>query len=235
MNQEEDNIIPIRDNQVHFLFKRGKKEHIEALFEKGEVYINSIDSIRTWDDNKERSDEDDGINFRKYIGNAKIIMCEIGKDAENESIELNAINTTIKQDNITKGNIYCLTGIYSDDLQGERNEIKYETQSFGETIILIRKPQIFLNRVFSELEKLGYKNYKSGRVSYYKNDYSGEINFFKKHEKFKSQNEFRIFISNDKNIPLKVTIGSLKDIACLVNAAVIKIKYTDEREQFIYL
>lgn len=235
MSQNENNIIPILDNRVYFLFKRGKKEHIEALFEKGEVYINSIDSIRTWDDNKERSDEDDGINYRKYIGNAKITMCEIGNDTETDSIELNAIDTTIKQDNITKGNIYCLTGIYSDDLQGERNEIKYETQSFGETIILILRPKIFISRIFSELEKLGYKNYKADRVSYYSNDYSGQINFFKKHERFKSQHEFRIFVPNDKNMPLKINIGSLNDIATIISAGIIKVKYTDEREQFISL
>ncbi|QQU02151.1 hypothetical protein [Myroides odoratus] len=231
---EKQNIKPILDNQVYFLFRRGKKEHIEALFEKGEIYINSIDFIRDCDDNEERSDEDEGINYRQYLGKAKIKICEFGQNIETNGYEFSAIDVTIKQDNSIKGNIYCLTGIYSHDLLGERNEIRYKTEAFGDSIILIHKPKVFLNRIFAELERLGYKGYKANKVTYYNNDYSGEINFFKKHKKFKHQNEFRIFVPNEKNQPIKICIGSLKDIASL-NKGVMKLTYTDKKEQLIYL
>jgi len=233
-NKNENEIIPIEENRLYFLFRRGKEEHIKALYEKGEIYINSIDFIRNCDENEERSDEDDGINYRRFLGEATVKMCNVGDDIEKNGYTLEAENLVLKYDNETKGNIYCLTGIYSDDLLGERPEIKHETQSFGESLILIYKPKIFLDRVFAELEKLGYKNYKAKKVLYYGNEYSGKVDFFRKHEKFKSQKEFRIFISNELNTPIKLNIGSLEDIA-KINEGVLKLTYTDDKEQLIYL
>lgn len=55
-----------------------------------------------------------------------------------------------------------------------------------------------------------------------------------KNEKFKSQKEFRIFIPNDKNEPLKISIGSIKDIAS-IETGVLKLTYTDKKEQLIFL
>lgn len=230
----KNNIIPIEENRLYFLFRRGKKEHIQALYEDGELYINSIDFIRNCDDNEERSDEDDGIKFRKFLGVTSVTICDVGKDFDKDGITFEAQNTVLKNDESIKGNIFCLTGIYSDDLMGERNEIRFQTQSFGESILFIHKPKIFLERVHKELDRLGYTNHKSSKVLYYKNDYSGNVNFFMKNEKFKSQCEFRIFIPNEKNEPLRINIGSLKDIAS-INTGVIKLTYTDNIEQHIFL
>jgi hypothetical protein len=74
--KKPNTVIPIEDNRVYFLFRRGKYEHIKALYEEGEVYINSIDFIRTCDNNEERADKDDGIFYRDFIREAKITICE---------------------------------------------------------------------------------------------------------------------------------------------------------------
>jgi len=58
----------IEENKLYFLFKRGQKEHISALYNEGEVYINSIDFIRKCDSNEDRTDEDDGLLYREYLG-----------------------------------------------------------------------------------------------------------------------------------------------------------------------
>ncbi len=84
------------------------------------------------------------------------------------------------------------------------------------------------------MKKDGYTNFKSGKVFYYNNDFSGNVGFFRKHEKFKPQSEYRVFIPNTKNETIKITIGSLKDISSL-NTGFIKLKYTDEKEQLITL
>lgn len=232
--ENKSEIIPIEENKLYFLFRRGKKEHIKALYEKGEIYINSIDFIRKCDENEERSDEDDGINYRNFFGEATIKMCNVGDDIDKNGFTVKTDNLVLKQDNEIKGNIYCLTGIYSDDLMGERTEIRHETQSFGDSLILIYKPQIFLDRIFAELQSLGYINYRANKVLYYGNEYSGKVDFFRKHEKFKLQKEFRIFIPNEENKPIKLNIGSLSDIA-KINEGVLKLTYTDEKEQLIYL
>lgn len=224
--------IPIENNRVYFLIRRSKDEFIRALYEEGEIYINSIDFIRNCDDNQERSDKDDGIFARKYVGEAKIQFCEVGKDLDKDGFTLNSTNVVLKQDHKEKGNIYCMTGIYSEHLTGDRNDITFDTKSFGESTILIRSPKKFLDRLFTSLKKHGYSNFISGKVTYYNNDFSGNVGFFKKHERFKDQSEFRIFIPNPKDEPIRIYIGSLKDIAIL-NPGDLKFTYTDQKEQLI--
>ena len=202
------------------------------LYEKGEIYINSIDFIRDCDNNFERSDNEDGIEYRKYFGEAMVSFCDVGKDMDKEGVSFKAQGTVLNKDHDEKGNIYCLTGIYSEDLMDDRKDIQYETQSFGESLILIHKPKIFIERISNKLKEKEYLNYKCNKVYYYNNDYSGKLDFFKKHEKFKKQKEFRIFIPNEKNEPIKLSIGSLKDIA-LLNIPFIKITYEDDKEQII--
>ena len=132
-----------------------------------------------------------------------------------------------------KGNIYCLTGIYSEELRGERNDIFLDTHAFGEDLIEINHPKIFLQRVMDGLRKLGYKNIIHEKVTYYDNNYSGELGFFKKHEKFKGQNEFRIFVPNKDNKPIKLNIGSLKDIASISKNGFREVHYGDGKIQNI--
>lgn len=98
----------IKNNSVRFLFRRGKKEHIENLFYNGELYINTIDFIRKCDDNEERSDKDDGISYRNYLGTTSITICDIGKDFDKDGFKFTAQNTILQQDqNIRK---YILHG-----------------------------------------------------------------------------------------------------------------------------
>jgi hypothetical protein len=232
--KKDQNIIHIEENRLYFLFRRGQEEHIKALYEKGEVYINSIDFIRKCDNNDERTDADDGIYFRKYIGEAKITLCEVGKDLDKDGITIDSSNVVFKNDHQEKGNIYCLTGIYSEHLSGDRNDITFETKSFGESIIFIHNPKEFLNRLFTALKEKGYADCNSDKVHYYENDFSGNIGFFKKHERFKPQSEYRIFVPNSKDEAIKVSIGSLEDIASF-NTGILKLKYSDEKEQLIRL
>lgn len=234
VNSEKIKIIPIEEETLYFLFRRGTKEHIEALYEKGEIYINTIDFIRKCDDNEERADKDDSIKYRKYIDNAQIEMFDFGTDSQTTGLKMSAENLVLKEDNINTGNIYCFSKIYSEDLIGERNDIVFNTEKFGDYSIVIHSPTKFLEKIFKELDRLGYKNYKANKIIYYNNEYSGKVNFFKKHEKHKSQKEFRVFIPNNKNKPIKFNIGSLKDIAS-INTEVIKLTYTDSKEQMIHL
>ena len=226
-------IIPIEKDRVYFLFKRGQKEHIQALLEEGEVYINSVDYIRDCDDNKERSDEDDGIMEREYLGDIEVTVCDVGGDFDKDGITFNGVRGIVKTDHQQKGNIYCLTGIFSEHLTADIPP-HFNTKSFGETTILIHSPAKFLERLFRALKEKGLEGVKAAKVAYYKDDYSGDIGFFKKHENFMSQSEFRIFVPNTKNEPIKLKIGSLKDIAS-INIGFIKLKYTDKTEHIIAL
>lgn len=232
--KKEQNFIPIEENRLYFLFRRGQDEHIKALYENGEVYMNSIDFIRKCDNNDERTDKNDGINFREFIGDAKITLCDVGKDLDKDGITFDSHSVALNNDNQDRGNIYCFTGIYSEHLSGNRNDITFETKSFGDSIIFIHNPKEFMNRLFKGLKNNGYSDYKYGKIHYYKNDFSGNVGFFKKHERFKPQSEYRIFVPNCKDEAIKLNIGSLEDIASF-NTRILKLKYSDEKEQLIKL
>ncbi|SFC84106.1 hypothetical protein [Spirosoma endophyticum] len=228
-------IIEIKENTLFFLYRRDSPEHIKALYEKGEVYINTIDFIRECDQNEDRSDTQDGISTRSFLGAVKVKLCDIGQDINKDGISLDGINGVMVTDSDEKGNIYCLNGIYSEHLMDERNDLEFNTKTFGKSLILIHSPQKFIDRILETLKNKGYENVKYNRVSYHSNDYSGQIGFFKKHEKFKHQNEFRFFIPNKQNEPIKIYIGPLNDIATIENNDLLKITYTDNKEQTIKL
>ena len=233
MNENE--IEEIKENTLYFLYRRGKHEHIQALYENGDLYINTIDSIRKCDQNEDRSDAYDGISSRNFLGDIKVKICEVGQDINKYGIPSNGNNCVIFNDNIDKGNIYCLSGIFTEHLSGERNDLEFNTRAFGESLILILNPREFINRVLDALKINGFENVQYMRVSYYSNEYSGNIGFFKKHEKFQHQNEFRIFIPNNQNELIKISIGSLKDIAAIEKNEMLKLVYTDQKEQTILI
>lgn len=224
---DNKNPVEIKENTLYLLYRRGKQEHIKALYEKGEVYINSIDFIRECDKNEDRSDINDGILKRKFIGEAEIRMCDVGRDIELEGTSFNTLNLSITTDHVNRGNIYCLSGVYGDHLLSNESCIEFNTKTFGQALILIYNPKEFLNRIKEALKKEGFDNMRHKRVTYYSNDYSGQIGFFKKHEKFKQQNEHRIFIPNEQNKAIMISIGSLADIAAIENNSFIKVSFTD--------
>jgi len=208
-------------------------KELKMLYERGEIYLNTIDFIRKCDQNVERTDPHDGISKRLFFGDVKVKMCDVGKDINKEGVTFDANECVMIEDSEQKGNIYCLSGIFSEHLMGDRNDIQFDTKSFGDSIILIYKPKDFIDRIMLRLKESGYENITFRRVSYYPNGYSGSIGMFRKHEKFNAQNELRIFVPNEKNEPIKIYIGSLSDIAYIENNTFLKLTYTDGKEQSI--
>lgn len=225
--------MEIKENTLYFLYRRGEPNHIKALYEKGEICINPIDFIRICDNNAERSDLDDGIYQRSYFGDAKITTCEYGLDFDESGTTLDARECVMTTDSAEKGNIYCLSGIYTKHLIGDRNNLDFNTNTFGESLILIINPRIFIKRILKALKKNGFNNIAYKPVVYYSNEYSGDVGIFRKHEKFCHQNEFRFFIPNKLDKPIRIFIGSLKDIARIENNSLIRLTYTDKKVQLI--
>jgi hypothetical protein len=222
-------MIPIKENTLFILFRRGKTEHIQNLFDKGELFINTIDFIRECDNNQERSDSEDSIQRREFLGDVKVRMSDVGLDMDKHGISHNGKNGALNFDRTEKGNIYCLSGIFTKDLMETSDITEFKTNSFGESLIVISNPRKFIERVEKALIEAGYKGVKYGQVKYYPNDYTGYIGPFKKHEYFKPQNEFRFYIPNPNNKPIKIKIGSMKDIAIIKESCFLQFEFTDNR------
>ncbi len=231
MMHQKLNMSHKTNNSVFILFKRGKPEHILRLFERGEVYINTIDYIRNCDINEDLSDSDDSILEREFWGDIQVNMCDVGFDINKNGISFEGFNGVINTDSTLKGNIYCLSGIYTKEIMDDNEIIELNTKkSFGESIIIIFNPRIFIERVKKALIDKGYEKVYYKPVTYYSNNYSGKVGFFRKHEKFSPQNEFRFFIPNKKNETITIEIGSLKEIAVVRhNGCFLKAKLTDSR------
>jgi hypothetical protein len=221
-------------NILYILFRRGKKEYINDLYKNGYIYINTIDYIRECDNIKERSDLDDSIAERKYLGEVKIKMSDVDSDNLNQGVSFNGENCSMTFDSISKGNIYCLSGIFTKHLIDKSEIFEFNTQAFGESLIVIYNPRKFIDRIVSTLKFRGYNDFKFAPVSYYSNDYSGKVGFFRKHEEYSYQSEFRILVPNSNNIAISLNIGSLEDIA-EIEKNYLSLELTDNRTKIIKL
>src|SRR5690606_10092445 len=217
------------------LYRRSEKKYIEALYRDGEIYINHIRTIRYYDDNKERSDPWDGISSRIYQKSAKIELTPEGENPE-KSLTFDAVDVVLSEDHAEHGNIYCMSLIKPEHFTGSAVSHKFDTSSFGQCIILIKDPSEFIRRFESGLKENGFENVFYKPVSYFRHDYSGHVGFFRKHERFKSQNEFRFFVPNTTEDVIKFNIGSLENIAVISdNGLVIKGVHSNKCVEYIYI
>ena len=79
---------------------------------------------------------------------------------------------------------------------------------------IIFNPVEFHVRVVNALTALGFLPEK-GLVKYYNEQYRGEITPFMKRKLYSPQNEYRIYVRNIKDEPIKFKIGSIKNIAII--------------------
>lgn len=199
------------------------------MFEEGEIYINTVDYIRNCDNNEERSDPNDSIKKRQFLGDVKVKFCDVGLDINKFGISLNGKDCVLNFDSTNKGNIYCFSGIYTKDLMDKTEVTEFKTKSFGESLIVISNPRKFIQRFKKALLEAGYNEMSYSPVKYYPKDYSGDIGPFKKHQDFSPQNEFRFYIPNTNNKPIKIKIGSIKDIAIMKESCFLRFEFTDHR------
>jgi len=161
-----------------------------------------------------------------------VTVCDIGKDLDKDGLTFNASSMIMKNDHKHKGHIYCLTGIYSNHLTQNDDVVEIDTKSFGDSLIFIHRPKIFLDRINKALKENGFHNMQANEITYYENEYSGTLGFFRKHERFTGQSEYRIFVPNTTIDPIKLKIGSIKDIAVL-NPEYVKVLHSDGRKQLV--
>jgi len=196
---------------ISFL-KVGKREHIENLLYKGEVYFQST----SWFKKQEEENNELGDEFESACWIHQFDDCLI-KDDNDEWQKVNLEPFVVRQYNsvINQGNAFCL---YAFHKQGG-GKIQYpliNRKKFGDTILCIYNPKAFIDRVESAIRKEGY-SCASGPVKYYdENMINGFISPFHKRLKYELQQEARIFIPNTKNMPITLNIGSIEDIAFLV-------------------
>lgn len=123
-------------------------------------------------------------------------------------------------------NIFCMWSLATNADGFFRDDdifIDEKNKDFGEDVVVLTSPQLFLERVIEAVKKRKL-NTKIGLVNYYdetehKNFADNEV-LFNKLSKFSYQKEYRVVIdTNIENNPYILEIGDLSDICIITTIA----------------
>jgi hypothetical protein len=213
---------------ISFL-KVGKKENIENLLYKGEVYFQSTNWFR--EQEKENNEQGDDYETACWVHSFDDCMIpnEIGEwqIINNEPFVVRRYNSVKNQ-----GNAFCMYAFHKKG-EGKIHYPSINIKKFGDTMLCIYNPKVFIDRIEAAIRKEGY-SCVSGPVMYYdESKFNGCISPFQKRIKYESQQEARIFIPNTLNIPIKFKIGSIEDIAFIVTDDIFGIYIVDNEVRII--
>ncbi len=202
---------------VGCFIKFGEYHHLIDLQKNGLLYCNPINYFTEIEDNNLRGDVLETVVDIIYMDDGEIML---GKP--NEIPITNGLIMPFKDARIIKeitepfGNLFCLYKINIIDKPiGEFFSIDLKVVEFGEYFLLIHDAQTFLKKVKEVLNELKILFY-GDLVKYLDlSKYTGKKSIFQKDIKYEYQQEYRIFIKNNKLTPIIIEIGNLENISII--------------------
>lgn len=216
---------------VDTFIKFQTKERLEALREKGYVYMNNINYYITLEEKYRKEGQGDRHEADMFVLKDGYVVNPLTQDTVLTFKEAN-----IKLKHIGKKPAFCMTGYNKmqdmvDDntarikvSQALVDDFKPEDEELYALIIL--KPQIFIDRLREALRANDIKMVE-GLVTYTDTsmpiiDIKNKILYvytpFHKREKFMHQDEYRVLVGVNANDYYDLSIGSLEDISVIVRA-----------------
>ena len=199
--------------------KFGRKVDMEALFNKGELYLQTLETFRRLED-KERGDKYEGAVRMRSDKKGKMTLTN-KKTGESFDLDITESQLIERHSGVSGLHIYCVYCLIFEDHEGLQLGQNFGDEiinGFGDYVVVILDTYAFMEKVKASVEGQGFK-LMSGTVDYLEvNDYSGEMGPFRKDQSFVHQKEFRIVLMGEGRPegPLKLSIGSLKDIALII-------------------
>lgn len=193
-------------NLVSSFIKFGSKHRMEQLLNSGTICMNRLSFYRECED-KEMGDPHEGTLYTCPSSKTKWVL-------DGTYIQNDAPTGSAKMTNKTYNPfIYCMYGVYIKEGESFKNRIEYDERllSFGNTAVIIYKPQIFIERILKKHTEMQFD-----KVKYVdENSYSGDMGCFMKYDNYSHQEEMRIayFDKSLLETQLIFDIGSIKDIA----------------------
>lgn len=192
--------------------KFGSERNTLDLYENGTIYCNTIEYFRKLEDDYLRGDSYEGtFKITNYPPDSKVTL----KLPENKELELKNARLHLREFySEVRGNIYCLTAIAREEII-KLGTLKLDSKNsgFGAHFLLIKDSKQFFERLIEGFQNKKLK-IKTGFVKYYdKHSINGELDLFYKSNEFEYQKEFRIIIENETQTPIKIQVGSLKEIS----------------------
>lgn len=198
---------------ISTFIKFGEEVHIRDLYENGTIYCRSMDIFKVIEDNDLRGDSWEGKELVRTFTDSDKVKLEISK-GNNVIANLTPTFAQVSKDRtVAGGNLYCLYTIKPTDVAIKRRfKMDIKNKDFGTHFVVIKNNQAFIERIFAALVKGNYK-YQCGLVEYIDDKKNSP---FQKRRRFAYQNEFRILIENTTTNPIVLNIGSIKDIAMVL-------------------
>jgi len=202
---------------IYNLIKFGQRMYMESLYNKGELCLNTVEFFKKTDNETIRDihEGDDTIHQGGWLKLFAPDTNELIFDTTAPYIKKSSIQLW-ENHGLYFGNIYSMFCITRDNLNP--NKLFHDDiLKFGDCCVIITDVIEFINRIEKELSKQGLKcTYRPVTYKNYKK-FSRKIDIFTKDKLFKNQKEFRFFVKNNKNEKMFLNIGSIKDIAILIN------------------
>jgi hypothetical protein len=199
--------------------KFGSKEHIEKLFYEGVLFLNTVDYFKKLESEQGiRGDFLEGASeLYNFYEKDKAILTINPK--QKDEIRMNITNAQMRQFHSYQGNIFSLYSIFDNEKETQKIEFDKTLKNFGDTALIITDINDFLLRVGKKLKEKNFKFYW-GDVDYYnaKEKSIKKLGIFNKSSDFQYQKEFRIYVKNPINEPLKIEIGSINEISKLLKS-----------------
>ena len=196
---------------LYYLLKFGEESNIKKLYEKGEIYMNTVQAFADLE-KKEVGDKFERTveikNFKE--GNLKLTSVDSG-----ETHNFHFKNLQYKKDfQGEMGNIYSTYSI--SDLLLKRKKLHRVDKRmllFGSHCLIINDVCKFFLLIENELKRLGI-GYVHNLVRYHdykKNNHS--VSYFHKSHIYSYQHEHRFVVYNKTGLPLILNVGPLSEIS----------------------
>lgn len=192
---------------ISFL-KFGQEKYMKDLFYKGDLFFNSIQFFRKFEDNELRGDKYEGINSIKNLPSGTIEIPKLNYKGNYISMHLRESHEHVL------GNIYSLYCISSHGWKNP-NDVKIDRRNkdFGSHCVMIKDLPKFMNLIETKLAEMQL-DFKHGLIDYYDREkVNKKITLFEKPLEFEYQKEFRFYIHRESEDPITISIGSLEEIA----------------------
>ena len=203
----------------HLLIKLGSKEHMTALYEQGEIYMQTVDYFRSLEKKDDgRADPNENLKLY-YKGNGLkglTITVKKGDITANISQQTGLESLTYREYLSIGINIYSLShvelplGVTITPVLDLKNF--FEDKDYA---LIISNTKEFVERIRSSMMKQqGYVGITAKPVEYYDHtNYGGEVGIFRKSKEYEYQKEYRVVGYFEDKCVRKFYVGSLKGIA----------------------
>jgi hypothetical protein len=196
---------------VHGIVKIGKRQHLEALRSRGEVYLNTWGHFQRLEENLVQGDYDEGLSAILQVARGLQLHVEI--DGKFEPIPGLFGQMRFRRADVDEFNLFCMFGI-TDESFNHLNDPRL--LEFGDTALLFLNGDEFLKRLRKAIDDLGMPH-DSHLVSYVDREvHEGEMGPFRKLSPYSYQSELRFLVHSKSRQPLTLKVGCLEDISVLV-------------------